>query len=75
MSDANRLLVIHSRRGRTARAEAPGSPFNVRLSPEERARVERAAEVNRQTPSEFARDALVTAASDCLDDRSDPPIW
>jgi uncharacterized protein (DUF1778 family) len=40
----------------------------VRLSPAERDRVERAARVNRQRMADFARDALVTAASDSLDD-------
>ena len=55
-------------RGRPPRAEAPAEPFRVRLSPAERDRVERAARVNRQRMSDFARDALVTAAEDCLED-------
>jgi hypothetical protein len=70
------IAVFEPRRGgRPARAEAPGSPFHVRLSPSERERVEQAARVNRQTPSDFARDALVTAASECLEPPGKPPIW
>lgn len=53
------------------RAEAPSQPLSVRLSPDELARVQQAAAVNHQTVSEFGRDALVTAADDCLDP---PPI-
>jgi uncharacterized protein (DUF1778 family) len=52
---------------RPVRAEAPSSPLPIRLSPDERECVEMAARVNRQTPSQFARDALVTAASECLE--------
>jgi uncharacterized protein (DUF1778 family) len=58
----------HPRGGRPPRAEAAAEPFMVRLSPAERDRVERAARVNRQRMADFARDALVTAASDSLDD-------
>ena len=53
---------------RHPRAEAPTVPVPVRLSPAERQRVEEAARVNRQRVSEFMRDALVTAADDCLED-------
>jgi len=35
----------------------------------ERSRAEEAARVNRQTLSAFLRDALVTAAEDCLEDQ------
>ncbi len=56
------------RLGRSSRAEAPSLPFTVRISPDERQRVDEAAKANHQTTSEFARDALVTAADDCLDD-------
>jgi len=56
---------------RPNRAEAPSQDFHLRLSPAERVRVEAAAKVNHQTASEFGRDALITAADDCLDDR--PP--
>lgn len=49
------------------RAEAPSVPVPVRLSPAERARVMLAARVNHQRFSDFARDALVTAAEDCLE--------
>jgi uncharacterized protein (DUF1778 family) len=54
---------------RPNRAEAPSVPTCTRLSPAERDRVDQAATVNHQTVSEFARDALVTAAAECLDDR------
>jgi uncharacterized protein (DUF1778 family) len=53
---------------RKLRAEAPAVPMPVRLSPAERARIEEAARVNHQKVSEFCRDALVTAADDCLED-------
>lgn len=59
---------VPARPGRPCRAEAPGRLFHVRLSPRELDRVRRAAAVNRQGLSEFARDALVSAASDSLDD-------
>lgn len=52
---------------RPIRAEAPSLPLPIRLSPAERVRVELAAKANRQTPSQFARDALVTAAEECLE--------
>jgi uncharacterized protein (DUF1778 family) len=52
---------------RKTRAEAPSTPVPVRLSPAERQQVVTAASLNRQTISQFARDALVTAASDCLE--------
>jgi uncharacterized protein (DUF1778 family) len=40
----------------------------VRLSPAERERAEAAAKVNHQRLSEFLRDAIVTAADECLED-------
>jgi uncharacterized protein (DUF1778 family) len=49
------------------RAEAPSVAISIRLSPDERDRVNQAAQANRQTPSDFARDALITAADDCLE--------
>lgn len=49
------------------RAEAPRTPFRVRLSPDERAFVQEAAKANHQSMSQFMRDALVTAASECLE--------
>ena len=52
---------------RKIRAEAPSAPFHVRLSPAERDRVEKAARTNRQALSEFVRDAIVTAAEECLE--------
>lgn len=52
---------------RRSRAEAPGQPMRVRLSPAELSRLKLAAFTNRQNLSQFARDALVTAAEDCLE--------
>ena len=52
---------------RPVRAEAPSVATCTRLSPAERARVDEAATANHQTISEFARDALVTAADECLE--------
>jgi len=52
---------------RPNRAEAPSGQFHVRLSPAERERVDQAAKANHQTTSQFSRDALVTAADDCLE--------
>jgi len=51
------------------RAEAPSTPFRIRLSPAEHALAQRAAKVNHQNVSQFLRDALVTAAEDCLESR------
>lgn len=61
------------RRGNPPRAEAVSRPFRVRLSPAERDILRRAAAINRQDQSAFARDALMTAASECLEGVS-PPI-
>ncbi len=55
------------RRGRPPRAEATARPYKLRLSPEERARAERAARVNRQKLADFCRDAIVTATEECLE--------
>jgi uncharacterized protein (DUF1778 family) len=52
---------------RSPRAEAPSRPIRLRLSPDERVRVTTAATVNHQNISQFARDALVTAADECLE--------
>lgn len=52
---------------RPRRAEATSKLLNVRLSPAERALAEQAAHINHQNLSQFMRDALVTAASDCLE--------
>lgn len=67
MSGEMQMLIFQSRRGRKPRAEAPGRPFTTLLSPAERKRVEKAARRNRQSLSDFARDAIVTAAEDCLE--------
>jgi uncharacterized protein (DUF1778 family) len=64
------MLVFGPRRGRRPRAEAPSSPLLTRLSPAERDRVKLAAAANNQSVSEFMRDALVTAAEDCLESNS-----
>jgi len=52
---------------RPVRAEAPSVATCTRLSPAERDRVDQAAKANHQTVSQFARDALNTAADDCLE--------
>jgi uncharacterized protein (DUF1778 family) len=52
---------------RPARSEEAAKPYTLRLTRAERDRIEEAARVNRQKPADFARDALVTAADDCLD--------
>jgi len=41
--------------------------LQVRLSPRERQIVAAAAKVNHQNSSDFARDALMSAAEDCMD--------
>jgi len=61
------ILDAIRRRGRPPRAEAPSTPLRIRFSPLERQRLELAAQANRQRPSDFARDAIVTAAEDCLE--------
>jgi uncharacterized protein (DUF1778 family) len=52
------------------RAETRSSPIRVRLSRAERQLAEKAALVNRQNVSEFLRDALLSAAGDCLERRT-----
>jgi uncharacterized protein (DUF1778 family) len=52
---------------RPIRAEAPSACATVRLSPDERAQLNEAAAANHQTPSQFARDALASAAAECLE--------
>jgi uncharacterized protein (DUF1778 family) len=58
-----------SKAGPKPRAEAPSVPVTVRLSPAERALVQKAASTNLQRPSQFIRDAIETAAADCLERR------
>ena len=58
---------IRERRGRPARNEEPTTAYAIRFTKAERAVIKKAARVNGQKPSEFARDAIVTAAEDCLD--------
>lgn len=48
------------------RAEAPSRVATLRLSPQERATVRAAAQAQRQPFSQFARDALLTYAEECL---------
>lgn len=57
---------------RPIRAEAPSTPLRVRLSPAEKKCLQIAARVNKQNVSEFARDALVTAANECLETDANP---
>ncbi len=61
------VILGERRRGRPMRAEAPSSPLPIRLSPDERETVRLAAKCNHQTQSAFIRDALVTAAAECLE--------
>ncbi len=56
---------------RPYRAEAPSEVVTLRLSPEERERLRKAALANMQRPSDFARDAIVTAAEEILEEDSD----
>ena len=70
MSDDDPTVVIvggHRGRGRPPRAEATSIVRTLRLSPLEQKRVDLALEVNRQKFADFARDALLTAAEDCLE--------
>lgn len=48
------------------RAEAPSTPFPVRLSPDERSTVNLAATIVRQSPTTFARDSMLNAAEDVI---------
>ena len=57
---------------RPSRAEAPSTPVPIRLSPAERESVREAARVNHQSVSQFARDALASAAGDCLEKSRGP---
>lgn len=51
------------------RAEEPsGCLFNLRMTEDERDRLKQAAAANRQSLSDFARDAIVTAAAETLED-------
>ena len=52
---------------RHTRADTPSTPIAVRVSQEERERIERAARVNRQSLSQFQRDALLNLADQTLD--------
>jgi uncharacterized protein (DUF1778 family) len=51
----------------TVRAEAPSRPVSVRLSPRELRRATEAAQINHQLVGDFIRDAIVTAAEECLE--------
>lgn len=61
------ITVVGGRRGRKSRAEAPSLPKTIRMSPAEIERLEKAAKLNRQTPQDFARDAVLTATEDVLE--------
>lgn len=60
-------MMILGRRGRPCRTGVPTVRQTVRLSPAELHRVKIAASLNYQTPSQFVRDAIMTAAEDCLE--------
>jgi uncharacterized protein (DUF1778 family) len=70
MSDQHQVLIV-GRRPRRPRAEANSFVRSLRLSPREDERVRQAARVNGQKFAEFARDALITAAEDCLESEPD----
>lgn len=61
------MVMLGNRRGRPVRAEATSIKHQIRFSPAELHRVKIAASLNYQTPSQFIRDAVVTAAEDCLE--------
>lgn len=52
---------------RKSRAEAPSVPLRIRLSPAEQQQAKMAAKINRQNLSQFIREAIDTAAGDCLE--------
>lgn len=52
---------------RPARNDKPSKNYTIRLTESERQRIEAAARANMQKPAEFVRDAVVTAADDCLE--------
>jgi uncharacterized protein (DUF1778 family) len=56
----------------TVRAEAPSRPVSVRLSPRELKRAAEAAQINHQLIGDFIRDAIVTAAEECLENTESP---
>lgn len=62
---------MRQNRHRPAPAEAARQVTTLRLSPAERERVAEAARANRQNVSQFARDAIVTAAEECLETSPD----
>ncbi len=57
------------------RAEALSTSTHVRLSPAEHSLIEAAALVNHQNVSQFARDALMSAAGECMEipPKGNPP--
>lgn len=61
------LIVGGSRRPPRLRGEAPSVVRPLRLSPQEQERIDLAARLNRQNFSDFARDAMLTAAEDTLE--------
>lgn len=52
---------------RRARADTPAAPLSTRVSQAERERIERAARENRQSLSQFQRDALLDRADQTLE--------
>jgi uncharacterized protein (DUF1778 family) len=62
------------RMSRPVRGDEPAMRVvTVRLTPTERALIEKAAAVNRQPLAAFVRDAIQEAAADCLDEAI-PPV-
>ncbi len=52
---------------RPPRNDEPTKAYAIRLTQAERDRIKEAARANGQKPAEFARDAIVTAAAECLE--------
>ncbi len=59
---------------RLSRAESAARPIRVRLSPIEFHQMQTAARVNHQTLSGFMREAIASAAGDCLEQTPVLPV-
>ena len=75
MPSVSEDFVCSSRIGRKPRSDDGPAVvvFCVRLTLSERATVDAAARVNLQNPSQFVRDAIVEAASECLEEQPPRP--
>jgi uncharacterized protein (DUF1778 family) len=60
--------TVTRRRGRPTRPDARRTKVGFRVNAEEQQRIERLARMNGQTLSEFVREAVIEAASDCSDE-------